>query len=153
MSANGTRDHLAQWRGSVLSRQGRAVCSISRTNAGAGIGTIFGRLESGHYFVNDVRETIRLGLIGGGMSAGKGDGRGQNHVDGRPLALSVLIAHAVIKAVLIGVPDDPVGKAKPAEARKPALPRRRTPPTLRNHRHRRRPRVAAGSPKTKPSGK
>jgi hypothetical protein len=117
MSANGTRSII--WLNGedqfCLAKVGLLLDLEDKCRAG--IGTIFGRLESGHYFVNDVRETIRLGLIGGGMSAEKAMAAVKNHVDGRPLALSVLIAHAVIEAVLIGVPDDPVGKDMPAEAK------------------------------------
>jgi hypothetical protein len=84
----------------------------------AGIMTIMRRLETDAWYLNDVRETIRLGLIGGGMSPEKAMTTVKLHVDGNPngLAPSVIIAHEVLKAVLIGVPDDPVGKNPAAGA-------------------------------------
>lgn len=80
----------------------------------AGIGVIFARLENGAYGLNDVRETIRLGLIGGGATPERAMSAVKNHVDENPLAHSVLVASAVVRAVLFGFPeDDPVGKEKP----------------------------------------
>lgn len=85
---------------------------------GAGIMTIMRRLETDVWYLNDVRETIRLGLIGGGMAPEKAMAAVKLHVDGNPngLAPSVIIAHEVLKAVIIGVPDDPVGKQPAADA-------------------------------------
>jgi hypothetical protein len=34
----------------------------------------------------------------------------RNHVDENPLTSSVLLAYAIIEAVMVGVPDDAVGK-------------------------------------------
>lgn len=89
----------------------------------AGFAVIMARLESGAWGLNDVRETIRLGLIGGGMAPDKAMAAVRNHVDPNPLSHSVLVAYEVVRAVMFGVPDDPVGKtgddagkAKPAEA-------------------------------------
>lgn len=85
---------------------------------GAGIAQVMRRLETGAWYVNDVRETIRLGLIGAGMTPEKAMAAVKLHVDGNPsgLAPSVLIAHAVLAAVMVGVPDDPVGKTQAADA-------------------------------------
>lgn len=68
------------------------------------------RLQSGTWRVEDISETIRLGLMGGGM-----DGRSaKNLVDAmvKPpnITLHVLTALAVLLAALQGVPDDPAGK-------------------------------------------
>jgi hypothetical protein len=73
---------------------------------------IMARLESGAWGLNDVRETIRLGLIGGGMNPEKAMAAVKNHVDENPkgLAHSVLVAYEVVRAVMFGIPDDPVGK-------------------------------------------
>lgn len=85
---------------------------------GVGIMAVMRRLETDAWGLNDVRETIRLGLIGGGMSPDKAMAAVKLHVDLNPngLAPSVIIAHEILKAVLIGVPDDPVGKNPAAEA-------------------------------------
>lgn len=80
----------------------------------SGIGVIFARLENGVYGLNDVRETIRLGLIGGGSTPERAMAAVKNHVDENPLAHSVLVATTIVRAVLLGFPeDDPVGKTKP----------------------------------------
>jgi hypothetical protein len=58
----------------------------------------------------DVREVIRLGLIGGGTPIAQVPALVARYVDERPLAESTVVAHAVLIAALVGVPDDPVGK-------------------------------------------
>lgn len=125
MSANGLRTII--WAGGeddfCLAKVGLILDLESR--CGAGIAAIFNRLENGTWWLSDVRETIRLGLIGGGMLPEPAMARVKNHVDlnENGLAPSVLMASAIIQAVMIGVPDDPVGKkvddegkAEPAEA-------------------------------------
>lgn len=90
----------------------------------AGFAVVMARLESGTWGINDVRETIRLGLIGGGMKPEAAMAAVRRHVDENPLAHSVLVAYEVVKAAMFGVPDDPVGKplddepgkGEPAEA-------------------------------------
>ncbi len=90
----------------------------------SGFSTIMARLENGAWGINDVRETIRLGLIGGGMKPEAAMAVIRRHVDENPLAHSVLVAYEIVKAAMFGVPDDPVGKtddpgkAEPAEAQK-----------------------------------
>jgi hypothetical protein len=85
----------------------------------AGVAAIFGRLLDGAWMLNDVRETIRLGLIGGGKSPEKAMAIVKLHVDGNPLAQSLLIAQKVLEAALVGVPGESVGKAAAAGARDP----------------------------------
>jgi hypothetical protein len=84
----------------------------------AGIATIMNRLETGQWFVNDIRETIRLGLIGGGMKPDKAMTVVKLHVDGNPkgLAESIVIARLILMAVVVGVPGEELGKAEAAEA-------------------------------------
>ncbi len=84
----------------------------------AGLAVIYGRLASGNWYVNDIRETIRLGLIGAGTKPDEAMRLVKVSVDGNPrgLAESVLTAMAIIEAVIIGVPDDPVGKNQAPEA-------------------------------------
>lgn len=73
------------------------------------------RLSTGRWFVDDIREPIRLGLIGGGMTPVDALALVKRYVDERPLAENVLTAQAIVMAVLYGVPDDPVGKKAAAE--------------------------------------
>jgi hypothetical protein len=82
----------------------------------AGPATIFQRICSGAWYVNDIRETIRLGLIGGGMPATKALSMVQRYVDDQPLGENVPVAQAILLAVIVGVPDEPVGKAPAAES-------------------------------------
>lgn len=96
---------------------------------GCGIYEVAGRLASvlsaagagmigGNARVNDIRETIRIGLMGGGKSPEEANKIVSTCVDGQPLAHSVLVAYKAIEAYLIGVPDDPVGKTAAPEAAK-----------------------------------
>lgn len=79
---------------------------------GAPIAHIFDRLLAGRWGIQDVRETIRLGLQGGGMLPNDALKVVRTHVEENPagLAPSVLVAIEILKAVMIGVPQDPVGK-------------------------------------------
>lgn len=125
MSANGTRTII--WAGGedqfCLAKVGLILDLEAKCDAG--IAAIMTRLGSGSWRLSDVREPIRLGLIGGGMSADKAMQAVRNHVDDNPLTSSVLLAYSIIEAVMVGVLDDPVGKpsgeddlgkAGPAEA-------------------------------------
>ncbi|MGY3527695.1 gene transfer agent family protein [Bradyrhizobium sp. USDA 4452] len=114
MSANGTRTII--WAGGedvfCLAKVGLILDLEEK--CGAGIAAIMGRLGNGAWHLNDVRETIRLGLIGGGMDPVKAMAAVRSHVDDNPLTSSVLLAYEIIAAVMVGVKDDPVGKGTPA---------------------------------------
>lgn len=88
----------------------------------AGPEWILARLSNKQWHVNDVVDTIRLGLEGGGME--KSDARKivQQYVEDRPLTLSVLTAQAVLMLALYGDPDDQPGEAD-AGKEKPTLTR------------------------------
>lgn len=68
-----------------------------------------GRL-GGRARVNDIRETIRLGLIGGGTPPAEAAKIVRDHVDTRPLLESALLAYNIVAASLRGVQGDDVGK-------------------------------------------
>lgn len=114
MSANGMRTII--WAGGqdqfCLAKVGLILDLEAKCEAG--IATVMTRLGSGTWRLNDVREPIRLGLIGGGMAPDKAMQAVRNHVDDNPLTSSCLLAYAIIEAVMVGVPGDPVGK-KPDE--------------------------------------
>lgn len=82
---------------------------------GCGVSEIFNRLHSGKWHVNDLREVLRLGLIGGGMAPPEALKLVKRYVDDRPWAESVQPATTVMMAALIGVPGDEVGKKTQAE--------------------------------------
>lgn len=102
-------------------------------NTGAGPFELYARLTAGFPKFEDVRETIRLGLIGGGEGwiGRTEDDEGQRvAVDVAKAARLVstyvdtfgdnlhswhasrLIAQAVLGAGLVGMPDEPVGEKK-----------------------------------------
>jgi hypothetical protein len=83
----------------------------------AGIGTILQRLRAGTFKVQDFRETIRLGLIGGGMPPVEAFKLVKRYVDERPWAESVLTATTIMLAAHVGVPEEKVGKQKAARGK------------------------------------
>ena len=79
----------------------------------AGPLTIARRLASGDWKVDDIRETIRLGLIGGGMDKPRARLMCERHVDDfdqSSLIENCLTAQAIIFAAVRGSPREPVGK-------------------------------------------
>lgn len=86
----------------------------------AGPAHVLARLQSGEWLVDDVTETIRLGLTGGGMDRAEATRLVDVHVEDR-LGSHVMLATAIIAAALYGVEDDPVGEVSPSgEAEAPA---------------------------------
>lgn len=81
----------------------------------AGPSYTMARLQQGTWTVQDVRETIRLGLIGGGMEADKALRLVRNYVDDEPLLPNAMTAEAIIAAAIVGVEEEdggPPGKPK-----------------------------------------
>lgn len=72
---------------------------------------LFLRIHSGRWRVQDLRETIRLGLVGGGMKPAEAVALVRRYVDDRPLAESVPVALEVIQAAIAGPEDAAPGKA------------------------------------------
>lgn len=75
-----------------------------------GVGGLLKRVLAGDYYVDDVREIMRLGLIGGGTAPLDALRLIENYVDARPLAENLQFASIVLYAAITGVQDDPVGK-------------------------------------------
>lgn len=86
---------------------------------GVGPAALWRRLVESEWKVGDLRETIRLGLIGGGATPAEALALVRDYVEARPLVESVPVAIAVVAAALYGAPDDPAGK-EPTPA--PATP-------------------------------
>lgn len=80
----------------------------------AGPQRILMRLSSMDWRIEDVREVIRLGLIGGGKTPSDAHMLVVRYVDERPLMESRLPAQAILMKALIGDPDDQPGEL-PAE--------------------------------------
>lgn len=77
----------------------------------AGPEWVLSRLMTKQWRVEDVVATIRLGLEGGGMAKDAARKLVVQHVEARPLTLSVLTAQAVLMIALYGDPDDQPGEA------------------------------------------
>jgi len=70
------------------------------------------RLQTGQERADDVFETLRCGLIGGGMAPAKALDLVKRYGHERPLIESIPAAHAVILAAIIGAPEEGVGTKK-----------------------------------------
>lgn len=73
---------------------------------GCGPMELFKRLGAGTWRVDDVYETIRIGLIGGGKKPPEALALGQRYVLERPLVESVQVAQAVLMVTLYGNMED-----------------------------------------------
>ena len=71
---------------------------------GAGVGALSRRLFAGDFSFRDLRETVRIGLIGGGMAPQAAAELVAAYVDGRPLQEAHPIAVAVLEATWFGRP-------------------------------------------------
>src|SRR5215831_589588 len=81
---------------------------------GCGVAEIINRLRDGKWKFNDIRETVRLGLIGAGMLPDRALMLVVRYVDERPWSENVLPAQAILFAALVGVQgDNPEKKAEP----------------------------------------
>jgi len=85
----------------------------------AGIRLILQRVTNKSWYVDDLRETLRLGLIGGGMSPVAALKLVQRYFDERPLLESEKPAFSVLYEAMAGFEDEPLGK--PAAAKAPDL--------------------------------
>lgn len=86
---------------------------------GAGVAVIFERIRRNSWFVNDLRETIRLGLVGAGLEPVKALALVVRYFDGRPWQEGRPVAMQILMAAMIGVPGDSPGKT-PAEREREA---------------------------------
>ncbi len=84
---------------------------------GVGPLRLFQRLMDGSWMVDDAREIIRLGLIGGGMEPAKALSLVKRYVDDRPLVETRAPAMLVLGAALHGTDqEDQPGKEEAPEA-------------------------------------
>lgn len=87
---------------------------------------LFQRIGTGRWKVQDLRETIRLGLIGGGLEPAKATVLTRRYVDERPLLESVPVALEILTAALAMPESIAPGKAE-AETETGASP---LPPSM-----------------------
>ncbi len=85
-----------------------------------GVREILTRIASDRWYANDLRETLRLGLIGAGKDPEEAHKLVVRYFDGRPMLESAKPAFAVLAAALVGVPEDDVGKKPAADQAKSA---------------------------------
>lgn len=70
------------------------------------------REQDADWRVKDIRETIRLGLMGAGMSQADALTKITRFVDSVPLEENRLVAWVILKTAIVGAPDEPIlGKA------------------------------------------
>lgn len=78
----------------------------------AGPAWVLNRLRTGQWMVDDVIQPIRLGLEGGGTPKDVARRLVEEHVEGHPLAMSVITAQLILMSALFDPDeDDPVGEA------------------------------------------
>ena len=82
---------------------------------------LLARLMEKRWRIDDLREPIRLGLIGGGLAPVEANRLVADWVDARPFAENVPLARAIVLASLVGAPGEPLGKEAAAEAARQAL--------------------------------
>lgn len=85
-----------------------------KTNVGPMV--LLRRLLAGEWRVADLRETIRIGLIGGGMAPQEARKLVDRYVDAGGLLEAVPIATGIVGAALQGVDDEKVGSSGEASA-------------------------------------
>lgn len=79
---------------------GKQIEELERVCGAVGIGAIYQRIMLGVYFYRDLRETIRLGLMGGGMGAVEAAKMVAMYADGVPLVAGPNSPETVAKAIL-----------------------------------------------------
>ncbi|SFH83334.1 gene transfer agent family protein [Bradyrhizobium sp. cf659] len=77
-----------------------------QVKCGSGIGAIANRLFARNFAQADINETIRLALVGGGMSAKRAHELVVAYVEGRPLIESYELAAKVLERTLCGNPHE-----------------------------------------------
>ena len=78
-------------------------------------------LLEGNAWPHDVREVIRLGLIGGGMKSERALVLVKRYVEGRPYFQSMAAGRTILQYAMFGPPHDQVGKDQtPAAPETPA---------------------------------
>lgn len=89
---------------------------------GAGPYELLRRIQAGAWRVDDLREVIRCGLIGGGLAPGEALRLVRLYVEERPLGESTYPAIIILAAAVFGVPDEAPGKRRPARKTAGAAP-------------------------------
>lgn len=110
MSGDGSIN-LAWGDGEYRFRLGIGELRELQTTCDAGPFQVYQRLAAGTWRIDDVREPIRLGLIGGGMDATRALGKIGRYLVPAQFLPNVVAAQRIMLAALFGDPDDILGKA------------------------------------------
>ena len=70
--------------------------------------------------MQDISETIRLGLVGGGLEPVKATKLVRRYVEDRPPLESLMVARGILAVALMGAPDEPVGEPSAADQESPS---------------------------------
>ena len=89
---------------------------FSATEAGLSLKQIISAGYLGTWRVQDIREPLYRGLLGGGLDPTKAGRVIRDLVDERPFIESVPIAYQVVLASILGAEDEPVGERTGEEA-------------------------------------
>lgn len=102
-----------------------AECHNPETGkAGIGLGAIWQRVMGGGWYIGDLHNIIRLGLIGGGVGATEARRLVRSYVEGQPISpigsagpdCPLGLAQAIIMAAVVGVEaDDTAGEPSTPE--------------------------------------
>lgn len=79
----------------------------------AGPFVILNRLSSGTWKVHDISQTIRLGLIGGGLKPAEALKLTRKYVEERPPMENLVHAQVILSAGLMGAPEEDNVKKNP----------------------------------------
>lgn len=71
---------------------------------------LLGRFVSGTWRVDDLREAVLQGLIGGGLDVSQATKLIQNNFDDLPLQQFVPLAQAIVMATVVGAEDESLGE-------------------------------------------
>lgn len=80
---------------------------------GDGIGHVFIRVAGGRFKAGDVYHTIRLGLVGGGMSVLDARRAMDRHFDTRPYMENASVAGEILSSLMVGVEEEGDNKDVP----------------------------------------
>lgn len=95
---------------------------VLQERTGCGPMELLRRLADGTWRVDDLRETILQGLIGGGLDQGRATKLVQQTFDDQPLQPFVTVAQAILLAAVMGAEDEDAPGEIEGEAPNPASP-------------------------------
>jgi hypothetical protein len=106
---NNFRFGIGQWRELQEKINGRR---LSNGLPSIGPMTLLASLRANDAWPDDLRDILRIGLLGGGLPVREVHQKMVNYFDGTPPFPHNMTAFAILSAALIGVPDDPMDDVK-----------------------------------------